>query len=621
MAAVSFEADSQGNIIAKNILDPNTGLILETIELSEEEKEELTNPESQFSNVDSTDVLLDEEPEPSFLQDVQRVGLKTAFGLPQLASDLVVRPFSDDKEAYDKAADDFFRRSKEKVLTAFGEDDVTDVIDPTTGKIRGTDTLAGAAVDIGSYLVGGGAVFKVLNKINQTRKLGNVTKAVISEQVAEQALSDPDYNLANLADDFIDADVPFLDYLAADEEDDVLLNRAKQSIVGGLTTGVVSGLVKLGFKGFEVKEYSKRIFNKDPEELSHEIELPEVVEALIKNQKSTQVQRPSSVVQEVVETATDTNEGVVQMLKQSEKSLSGRFAWIKQRFFSKEGFYSEEAFKAKEAAVAGSRQLLSTGVHHARRLQRFIDDELLATGDETLAKRIMEQLQNKNLKNLYEEKIEQIVASGLSEKIAIEIVSARNIIDDLSKYIVDNNVATEGVREAIQSNMGEYVTRSYRLFEDANYVPSSAIKEEASDFFVRGLAKKRGYDLDDVDDTILEKLFDDANKLVDDVLDKGESSNLYDYMAKVRKINAKVFAQRKDIAPEIRQLMGEIESPTENISITIQKLANITESHKFYSKLNQLGGSAPQSQTLYRQAMDDARNELTDVDFANLRTV
>ena len=60
MAAVSFEADSQGNIIAKNILDPNTGLILETIELSEEEKEELTNPESQFSNVDSTDVLLDE---------------------------------------------------------------------------------------------------------------------------------------------------------------------------------------------------------------------------------------------------------------------------------------------------------------------------------------------------------------------------------------------------------------------------------------------------------------------------------------------------------------------------------------------------------------------------------
>jgi hypothetical protein len=630
MSLVTYRRDAEGNVVSKSSYDSITGKFTTTL-LSEEEKEALSNPQSQFSNLDLDSATLaeekPEEPEPSFLQDVQRVGLKTAFGPVQLASDLVVRPFSADKEAYDKAADAFFRKSKEKVLTAFGEDDVTDVIDPKTGKIRGTDTLAGAAVDIGSYLVGGGAVFKVLNKINKTRKLGNVTKAVISEQVAEQALSDPDYNLANLAKDFIDADVPYLDYLAADEEDDVLLNRAKQSIVGGLTTGVVSGLVKLGFSRLEVEDYSQRIFNKDPEDLSHEIELPEVVEALVRDQRSAQVRNPSSVVQEVSERVSDTNEGVAQMLKQSEKTLSGRLQWIKQRFFTKEGFYSEEAFKAKEAAVSGSRQLVSSGVHHARRLQRFIDDELLATGDETIAKKVMEQLQNKSLLGLSdEEKIKRIVDSGLSKDIALEIVSARNIIDDLSKYIVDNNVATEGVRDAIIGNMGEYVTRSYRLFEDANYVPSDAMKEEASEFLVRGLAKKRGYDPDDIDlferldeDGLYEKLFEEADQLVDDILDKGESSNLYDYMTKVRKINKKVFAQRKDIAPEIRKLMGEIESPTENISITIQKLANITESHKFYSKLNQLGGSVPQSQALYKQAMNDARAELTDVDFVKLK--
>jgi hypothetical protein len=211
MSQFNYLANSRGEIVAKDIIDPATGKILETIKLTEEEQDSINNPESQFSNLDFS--VPSEEPEPSFLQDVQRVGLKTAFGPVQLASDLVVRPFSADKEAYDKAADAFFRKSKEKVLTAFGEDDVTDVLDPKTGKIRGTDTLAGAAVDIGSYLVGGGAVFKVLNKINKTRKLGNVTKAVISEQVAEQALSDPDYNLANLADDFIDADIPYLDYL------------------------------------------------------------------------------------------------------------------------------------------------------------------------------------------------------------------------------------------------------------------------------------------------------------------------------------------------------------------------------------------------------------------------
>ena len=96
-----FTSDAQGNIVSRSTYDANTGKVLETIELTEEEKEELNNPESQFSNVESADILQDEKkdtviqdyPEPSFLQDVQRVGLKTAFGPLQLASDLVVRPF------------------------------------------------------------------------------------------------------------------------------------------------------------------------------------------------------------------------------------------------------------------------------------------------------------------------------------------------------------------------------------------------------------------------------------------------------------------------------------------------------------------------------------------------
>ena len=254
-----FIEDENGNITSQGFFNSETNeSILKNLD---EEEKEIFNPTSQFNNLESTDILRfkSEEPEPSFLQDVQRVGLKTAFGPLELASDLIIRPFSEDKEAYDKAADAFFQKSKEKVLTTFGEDDVTDVIDPATGKIRGTDTIAGTAVDIGSYIVGGGAVFKVLNKINKTRKLGNVTKAVISEQVAEQALSDPDYNLANLANDLTDEDIPFLQYLAADTDDDVLLNRAKQSIVGGLATGVVSGLVKFGFNRLEVEDYSKRI--------------------------------------------------------------------------------------------------------------------------------------------------------------------------------------------------------------------------------------------------------------------------------------------------------------------------------------------------------------------------
>ena len=604
--------DENGVPVSKTFVDYVTGKS-ETINFSEEEIERL-NPESQFNNIEMPTI---EPTEPSFLKDVQRVGLKTVFGPVELASDFLIRPFSEDKEAYDKATDAWLQESKEKVLTTFGEDNISDVLDLKTGKIKGTDTIAGTVVDIGSYIVGGGAVFKILNKINKTRKLGNVTKAVISEQVAEQALSDPDYNLANLANDLTDEDIPVLKYLAADTDDDVLLNRAKQSVVGGLATGVVSGLVKFGFNRLEIEDYSQRIFNKNPEDLTHDTEAKELVGILLQKERAAQKQNPSNVVKNIAENVKETNEGVRQILKQSEKSLTGRTQWIKQRFFTSRGFFSEEAFKAKEAAVSGTRQLVSSGVHHARRLQRFIDDELLATGDETLAKKIMEQLQNKNLKDLSnEDRIKAIVNSGLSEDIAIEIVSARNIIDDLSNYIVDNNVATEGVREAIENNIGTYVTRSYKLFDDPDYVPLNSIKEEAKESIIDGLGEKLS---PEQFNNAYDDLADRADKIIDSILDKGETASLNDYITRIRRINKKVFAKRKDISPEIRKLMGEITSPSENISITIQKLASITESHKFYSKLNQLGGSVPRNQALYKQAMEDARTELKDVDFVNLK--
>jgi len=250
----TLSVDEDGKIVSRTHYDNEAGTS-KTIKLSDEERKAV-EPDSQFNNLEAAEMLntQSEKPEPSFLQDVQRVGLKTAFGPLELASDLVVRPFSADKEAYDKAADEWFRESKESVLTAFGEDDVSDVLDPETGKIRGTDTVAGTVVDIGSYLVGGGAVFKILNKVNQTRKLNTISKAIISEQAAEQALADPDYNLANLANDLAGENIPLLEYLAADEDDDVLLNRAKMAISSGITTGVVSGLMRYGFNGLEVKE-------------------------------------------------------------------------------------------------------------------------------------------------------------------------------------------------------------------------------------------------------------------------------------------------------------------------------------------------------------------------------
>lgn len=618
MLDFTYSKDDDGNIVSKNIFDPLTGKFIETVTLSDEEREELNKPNSQFENISAGEVFektqteKEQEPEASFAQDLQRIGLKTVFGPVQLASDLIVRPFSSDKEAYDKAANKWLQESQGKVLTAFGEDNISDVIDPNTGRIRSTDTIAGTVVNLGTYAVGGGVVFKALNKINQAKKLGTVGKLVVAEQVAEQALSNPNEgNIANLLSTLnIPIIDPALEYLSADEDDDVLLNRAKMSIASGVSGAVVGSLAKLGFSAFSIKKYSKEIFNKDPEELSHDIELPEVIGHMLKHEKAAQIQKPNKIVESTQKVSRDTNEGVIQALKQSENSLTGRVQWLKQRFFTSRGFFSKEAFKAKEIAVSSTKQLVSSGVHHARRLQRFIDDELLATKDETLANRVMEQLKNKSLRNLPdEEKIKRIVDSGLSEDIAIEIVSARSIIDDLSNYIVDNNVTTEGVREAIQNNIGSYVTRSYRLYDDPTYVPSNSVKEEAIDSIAQGLGAKLS---PEEFNRSKPKLLEEAEEKVKEILDVGEVANLNDYISRIRAINKKVFVKRKDISPEIRKLMGEVTSPTETISLTIQKLANITENYKFYNKLNQLGGSVPANPVAYKQSLKQARDQLEE---------
>lgn len=67
--------------------------------------------------------------------------------------------------------------------------------------------------------------------------------------------------------------------------------------------------------------------------------------------------------------------------------------------------------------------------------------------------------------------------------------------------------------------------------------------------------------------------------------------------------------------------MGEIESPTENIILTVQKLASITENNRFYTRLQELGGSVASNKAAFDDAFKEANIELKDVDVADIKDI
>ena len=648
--------------------DPTTGKYIDksfnfetgTFDIKELNEEEVNNlaGKPEFTSVP------EEPPEDeSFLTDVGRVGFSALEGIAQLGSDVLVRPFQEDKEVYDEAYSEWRGDMAEYVPGLERED----IIDVETGKVLRPETGGGMVLDIASYLVGGGVVFKALGKLSklQKAKYGNITRGVIAEQTVEQTLADPDSNLFNfVAEDLMDDPPELIEFLAADEADDVLFNRAKMAVTSGLLTAGIGGLIRYGFKPSDITRHTKAVLGGKETPTTFE-DYDKVVGSLLGATKEQLKNNPSPIITKVKEAAEDTAEGVAQIINQSSDGLSGAKSWVQQRYFSSRGFLSKEGQKAKETSIANQRRLISHAGHVANRLQRFMDNAI----EENIVDDVSKALTDKTLLNLSpNEKIEYLTSTsmksflikkygfsdalaskfvrvsdknkvlmgdkfkpntvkfledngfptevaseiatikpyGFSNEIATEIADARGAIDTLSKTILDSNIGSEAVRESISANMGSYMRKSYRLYEDANWTPSDSTIQAAEDAIVAAKVGSK----QDIDAEMLEEFRAQAKDYIGELLNKDDLVNYYDYLSKMKKVNVKFLKQRKEMLPELEKLMGKIESPTENIILTVQKAVSLTENHKFYNKLMELGGSVPSRPLVYDEALAQARIEL-----------
>ena len=189
------------------------------------------------------------------------------------------------------------------------------------------------------------------------------------------------------------------------------------------------------------------------------------------------------------------------------------------------------------------------------------------------------------------ERFSEIDSLGLEPEIRDAIVTMRRYIDKMSaEYGVvlmkdaqrlalqgdpDKAQAKIDILETIASNIGEYVHRSYRAFDDPKW--ATKVPDEVLDRARKYLEESGATNVENVINTILKD---------------GTAYDSMEAMIRESNLGAKdlsILKQRKDIAPEIRELLGEYQEPRINFGKSVTKMSRLLFNDRFLTSVMEDG--------------------------------
>jgi predicted RNA methylase len=145
-------------------------------------------------------------------------------------------------------------------------------------------------------------------------------------------------------------------------------------------------------------------------------------------------------------------------------------------------------------------------------------------------------------------------------------------------------LAKIGLYETILGNVGEYVHRSFRAFDDpqwARNVPDDVLNA-ARDYLI-------ARNLESMERPAAERR---AEVVLNEILKNGTAYDNMETFIKESKLGAKdlsVLKLRKEIAPEIRALMGEYTDPRINFAKSATKMGRLIWNQKFLERVRDVG--------------------------------
>ena len=181
------------------------------------------------------------------------------------------------------------------------------------------------------------------------------------------------------------------------------------------------------------------------------------------------------------------------------------------------------------------------------------------------------------------EEFERLLKKDFPEEMWDDIRNARKLQDDLSLKMLETNSLTKTQKEIIIDNLGSYVRRSYKLYEDANYVPTQDSIREARQYLSKEILKKNPNISDDA-------LRLEVDSQIDIILDRQIGADSFtSNLNKFDKIRKEILFGRKEIPVAIKNLLGEVSDPIQKIVLSTSKLSKFIEDTKFYNEAFESG--------------------------------
>ena len=253
----------------------------------------------------------------------------------------------------------------------------------------------------------------------------------------------------------------------------------------------------------------------------------------------------------------------------------------------------------KEMIIAGRAQLnhqLYVANKNQKNLKKVIEAEEKRIKSEDSYKNATPEQQEAMLEHLTPEALNNTMSSidaiqllPEQSKLREAMTTVRNHIDVLSMTMYEEGLVSGPMRYTIEGNLGYYLTRSYKQYEDSDWRQDNQEVIRRAEVFVMNKLMAEPKNMSKEDAEVL------AGQMVKDLVNSKDKDSGMRFMknsgisGSLHRVGS-IFEKRNEALPkEIRELLGERMDPLTNYVNTISKLSRTLISNQMYEDMIDFG--------------------------------
>ena len=342
-------------------------------------------------------------------------------------------------------------------------------------------------------------------------------------------------------------------------EDPALEGVGRSALVGGIVGGTIGGAkTKLD----NIKKEDLTPPQKEQIAIEEEIKAEAKEEAKIIEEKDTTLPlNEKTPIKNTVKSILDLADGKPTKIKA-----------FGQKYFTKEKGVPSEIFKANEkrlGRISKDAQDLNFKLADFNRVKKQLKQPI--TQEQTLRL-------DKALKNT--EEMAKLETDSELSQFYEPLQAMRKSIDSLSKKMIDEGLAQGKLEAAIDTNMGVYINRAYKIHSDPNWAKNVRGTEAWNKAISWMRSELKGQNMTDTQ----------IEAEVAAILER-HSDHLGDFYnnKKTGSKNLGILKKRKVMPQEMLDLLGEITEPDINFANTVGKMSNLLANHQFLTEVKAEG--------------------------------